>query len=171
MSFIVKGSDFQPAPDGVHNAVCVDVVDLGIVDSAFGKKHKLKIVWEIGEKMDDGRPFIAQKRYTVSLHEKSTLAKDLKNWRGKPFTPEELKGFDIEKVIGVPCQLVIVHDEKEGAVYANIQTILKAATPRLEPSGKYVRVKDRPATQPNTGHGNGGGGKTAGIDDEGGIPF
>ncbi len=168
MSFIVKGSDFTPAPDGVHSAVCVDVVDLGIVDGTFGKKHKLKIVWEIADKMDDGRPFLTQKRYNVSLHEKSTLAKDLKSWRGKPFTPEELKGFDLEKVLGVPCQLVIVHEDREGMVYANVQTILKAVQPRLEPSGKYVRVKDRPATKANTGHGNGSG--SPGESDDG-IPF
>lgn len=141
---LLKGSDFTPAPEGMFPAVCVDVVDLGVVDSAFGKKHKLKIVWEIDQTMENGQRFTVQKWYTASMHEKSTLAKDLKAWRGRGFSPEELKGFDPERIVGAPCQLVIVHTEKDGAVYANIQSILKAGTSKLAPSGRYIRVKDRP---------------------------
>lgn len=136
-------SNFIPAPDGVHNAVCVDVVDLGMVEGAFGTKHKLKLVWEIEEKMDSGKPFIVGKRYTVSLHEKSTLRKDLKSWRGRDFTAEELKEFDLESVIGAPCQLVVVHSETEGTTYANVSNVLKAKA-KLQADGKYVRVKERP---------------------------
>lgn len=153
---IVHGSEFIPAPDGIHNAVCVDVADLGIVDGTFGPKHMLKIVWEIEEKMETGKRFIVQKRYSVSLHEKSNLFKDLKSWRGKPFTPDELKAFDMEKVIGVPCQLVVVHSEKEGAVYANVQTVIKAGATRITPSGDYKRLKDRPDYKaPGAGQSNG----------------
>lgn len=164
---IIKGSDFVPAPEGVWSAVCVDVVDLGIVDSVFGKKHKLKIVWEIDQKMEDGRPFLCQKRYNVSLHEKSTLAKDIKSWRGRPFTPEEFKGFDIDKIIGAPCQLVIQHSENEGVTYANIMTIMKADKIKLKPSGTYIRVKDRPDTK-NGKPSNAGSGTPT---EESGIPF
>ncbi len=153
MSILIKGGEFIPAPDGIHSGICVDAVDLGIVESTFGKKHMVKLVWEIEAKMDDGRPFLVQKRYTASLHEKSSLAKDLRSWRGKPFTPEEMKGFDIEKVVGAPCQLVIVHAEKEGAVYANVQNVAKSGDKKLAPSGKYVRFKDRPADQRQNGNG------------------
>jgi hypothetical protein len=149
---IIKGSEFTPAPEGVHNAVCVDVVDLGMVENMWGKKHQLKVVWEIEAQMEDGRRFIVQKRYSASLHEKSTLSKDLKSWRGRAFTADELKGFDMEKVVGVACQLVVIHNEKEGAIYANIQSILKAGPTRLTPSGSYKRVKDRPADQRGATH-------------------
>jgi hypothetical protein len=165
---IIKGSDFTPAPEGMHNAVGVDVVDLGMVDGQFGMKHKLKIVWEIDAPMEDGRRFVVSKRYNVSLHEKSTLFKDLKGWRGRPFTPEELKGFDLDKVIGAPCQLVIVHNERDGSVYADVQTVMKAGQAKITPSGNYTRVKDRPADQQRPG-GNGNG-RPAPKEDEG-IPF
>ena len=154
---IVKGSDFTPCPEGVCNGVCVDVVDLGIVDGNFGPKHMLKVVWETDQLMDDGRPFIVNKRYSASLNEKSNLFKDLKAWRGKPFTSDELRAFDMEKVIGAPCQLVIVHNDKDGSVFANVQTIIKAGATRLAPTGKYTRVKDRPPEQQpvkNGGHGS-----------------
>lgn len=148
MSLVIRGSEFIPAPSGVQPAVCVDVVDLGMVDGAFGTKHKVKVVWEIAATMQDGRRFIVQKQYTASLHEKSSLAIDLKTWRGRALTTDEVKGFDLERIVGVPCQLVIVHNEKDGQTYANIQTILKAdPNSRLAPSGNYVRVKNRPADQ------------------------
>jgi len=157
MSLIAKGTSFTPPPEGVWPAVCVDVVDLGMVQSTFGTKPKCRIAWEIAEKMPDGRPFIATKQYTVSLHEKATLHKDLKAWRGKAFTADEMKGFDIEAVLGAPCQLVITHEEKEGLVYGNVTAILRAQKNGvLKPTGKYIRHKDRPenkkdAPAPETG--------------------
>lgn len=147
MSIIAKGSgSFVPAPDGLHGAVCVDVVDLGMVTGQFGTKHKIRIVWEIDERMNDGKPFIVGKQYTLSLHEKAQLHKDLKAWRGKPFTQEELDGFDVERVIGAPCQILIQHEDKDGVVYANVQAITRAdKRTALQPSGQYTRVKDRDA--------------------------
>jgi hypothetical protein len=144
MSLIAKGTSFTPPPEGVWSAVCVDVVDLGMVDSQWGSKHKCRLVWEISERMEDGRPFLASKQYSVSLHEKASLHKDLKSWRGKAFTAEELKGWDLERVIGAPCQLVITHEEKDGMVYGNITAVMKSSKKQtITPSGKYVRVKDR----------------------------
>ncbi len=152
MSLIAKSTgNFTPAPEGLWAAVCVDVVDLGILKSEYQGKtrsvHKCRIAWEISEKMEDDRPFIVGKRYTLSLHAKATLHADLKAWRGKPFTKEELEGFDLEKVIGAPCQLMIVHEEKDGTTYANIKAITRVSkTNALVPSGKYIRVKDRDVT-------------------------
>jgi len=160
MSLIAKDSgNFTPAPEGLWPAVCVDVVDMGIVKQEWQGKvrqaHKCRLVWEISELMEDGRRFIVGKRYTVSLHLKSTLHKDLKSWRGKAFSKEELAGFDVEKVLGVPCRLMIMHEEKEGKIYANITAITKAdRATAIAPAGTYVRVKDREQVQqqvPGTG--------------------
>lgn len=141
---IIKQRSYTPAPEGVHAAVCVDVADLGTEETPWGEAHKCRIVWEISAKMEDGRPFTINKKYTVSLHEKSNLFKDLKAWRGRAFTAAELDGFDLEKVLGAPCQLVVTHDEKDGKVYGNISAILKADPKnRLTPSGKYKRWQDR----------------------------
>lgn len=145
---VKRGGSFTPAPEGVHDAVCVDVVDLGIIDGMWGAQPKIRLAWELEETMPDGRRYIASKRYTPSLHEKATLAKDLRSWRGRPFTAEELAGFELDNVIGAPCKLLIQHDERDGNVYANVVTVMKA-TKKLTPSGDYVRVRDReekPAT-------------------------
>ena len=144
MALVVQQKSYTPAPEGIHAAVCVDVVDLGMKETQWGSKHKCRIVWELAAPMEDGRRFTIQQQFTVSLHEKSGLFKTLKAWRGRPFTAEELAGFDLEKVIGAPCQLVVTHAEEEGKTYANITAIMKADPKnRLPASGKYVRAKDR----------------------------
>src|SRR6185295_3766959 len=103
MGYVVKKKQFTPAPEGLHNAVCVDVVDLGIVDTKFGKKEQIRLCWELDPAtagtLDDGRRFLIQKTYTPSLLEKAALNKDLKAWRGRAFTAEELAGFDLDNVL------------------------------------------------------------------------
>jgi hypothetical protein len=161
MALIAKSSgNFTPAPEGLWSAVCVDVVDLGTIKQEFKGKvrsaHKCKLVWEISEKMETGLRFLVSKWYTVSLHAKANLYKDLCAWRGKAFTTEELAGFDVEKVIGIPCQLVIVHSEKDGSTYANVNTIMKPnKLNSIQPAGTYVRVKDRPKDQADENSSNG----------------
>src|SRR5580700_4442984 len=121
-----SGSNFKPAPAGTHPAVCCDVIDLGILEVNFNgktkKQHKINLVWQIDELRDDNRPFLVRKRYTLSLHEKAGLRKDLESWRGRPFTDAELDQFDVESVLGVGCLLSVIHvpAKSPGDVYANI---------------------------------------------------
>jgi len=63
------------------------------------------------------------KTYTVSLHENANLRGDLESWRGRPFTREELDGFDISKLLGVPCMVNVTHTDKNGKTYANIAAV------------------------------------------------
>lgn len=140
---IKEGGNFIPAPEGVHNAVCVDIVELGEVQTTWGPKSMIRVVWEIDAKMEGGKPFLVMQRYTPSLGAKTTLRKHLKSWRGRDFTKEELEGFELDDILGASCQLVIEHnDGNNGNTYANISAILKAKD-KLAPSGGYVRVKDR----------------------------
>lgn len=145
---IVKrsGGNFIPAPAGTWAAVCVDVVDLGMIQGFQGKvQHKINIVWQIEETKPDGKPFQVQKRYTPSLHEKASLRKDLESWRGRAFNDEELDGWELENVIGVGCLLCIVQQAKNDTVYANIQSLMKLPKSMSAPTPRdYVRVKDRP---------------------------
>lgn len=149
MASYIKGKEFKPAPQGTFAAVCVDVVDEGWKTTEYGHSPKIRVTWELEALMEDGKRFIISKYYKPSLHTKSNLHKDLRSWRGKPFTADELKKFDIDTVIGAPCQIVLVHEEVEGVTYANIALLLKAEpAKKLIASGKYVRVKDRPDYQP-----------------------
>lgn len=146
-----SGNNFKPAPAGTHAAVCCDVIDLGILEVTYSgktkKQHKVNIVWQIEELRDDNKPFLVRKRYTLSLHEKSAMRKDLESWRGKSFTNPELEGFDLEVLLGVGCLLNIIHAPHAGGgePYANVAAIMKL--PRNMPAPKvvdYIRDCERP---------------------------
>ena len=128
------GSNYEPIEAGVHHAICYGIIDLGTTYDETWKKnsHKIMIQWEIPElridiKRDDAIvnvPRIINKKYTLSLNEKAGLRKDLESWRGRAFTPDELKGFDVHVLLGVNCNLNIVHQVKGDKTYANIQSIM-----------------------------------------------
>jgi len=118
------------------------VVDMGLQDTPFGAKHKIRIGWELSEEpMDDGRPFVTSKEYTASLHPDSNLAQDLVSWRGKSFTDEELAGFDVFKVLGACCMLTIIHaTSKAGKQYANVKSVtsLPKGMPKPEQKNEII---------------------------------
>lgn len=141
---VTEGSTFEPHPEGQFRAVCVDVVERHGVETAFGPKNKVRLVWQTEATREDGKPFLASASFNASLHEQSRLRPFLEGWRGKKFTRDELKGFDLEKLIGVQAVIQIVHTEKDGKVYDNVTTIMRpmqGMTP-VQPNG-YIRVQDR----------------------------
>lgn len=141
--------DFLPAPAGTHAAVCCDIIDLGVLKVNYGGKeksqHKVRIVWQLAElRPSDGKPFQASKRYTNSLHEKASLRKDLESWRGRAFSEEELKGFDLEKLLSIPAFLNIIHAQKGSDTYANVVGIMRLPKQMEAPQVRdYVRMCDR----------------------------
>lgn len=119
-----SNGNFKPCPAGLHQAVCVDVIDRGVLPGQFGEKHKVDVRWQVEQGMEDGKPYMIQQRYTLSLNEKATLRHHLESWRGKPLSDQELAGFDLEKLIGANCQIVVIHRPgDQGKVWANVQTI------------------------------------------------
>lgn len=141
-----SGGDFTPAPEGSYPAVCCDVIDKGIVEDQYGKRHRLQVRWQLNEDaglMENGKPWLVVKTYTLSLNEKATLRHDLESWRGKKFTAEELRGFDVERLLGVPCFLLVVHNMVDnGKVFANINAIMPLPKGTEKPVVRdYTRVE------------------------------
>tara|TARA_Y100000356_G_C11201724_1_gene258096 strand:- start:159 stop:755 length:597 start_codon:yes stop_codon:yes gene_type:complete len=108
-------NEFPKVPTGVHNARCVRVIDLGTQRNDYGGnityKRQVLIIWEVPDQISNDVPMTISKFYTLSLHEKSNLGMDLVSWRGRPFTEQEKQGFDITKLIGVPCQINVMHND------------------------------------------------------------
>jgi len=138
MSFVVRASEstFKPVPPGTHLARCYRIVDLGTQETNHQGKvnhqRKLMIQWEVHGQDDDGyalvtkagEPMSISKNYTVSLGEKARLRQDLITWRGKAFTPEELKGFELKNLLGVWCMLSVVETPgNDGKTYSNVNAI------------------------------------------------
>ena len=77
--------EFTPAPEGLHQGVCVDVIDHGIVPTQWGDKQKVEIRWQldqVDEEAREPRRFLVSNRYTLSLNEKATLRHHLPPWGG-----------------------------------------------------------------------------------------
>ena len=135
MSFYVedKGGNFERCPSGMHLARCYRIVDLGTQKSEYMGQtkylHKVMLGWEIHGmhdngtpiKMQDGRPFAIFKNYTLSWSEKANLRLDLQSWRGRPFTQEEMRRFDLKNVLGAWCMLnVIERQGQDNKTYTNV---------------------------------------------------
>jgi hypothetical protein len=133
------GGDFKRVPPGTHTARCYRLIDLGTQAVTFSGDTKLQrkimIGWELfGEDddgapltTDDGMPLTISKRYTMSLHEKAKLRADLESWRGRPFTADELKGFELPKLLGQWCMVNVIHTDNDpagGKVYANVKSLM-----------------------------------------------
>jgi len=122
----VPKAQYNPAPEGLHRAVCVDVIDLGIQPGYQQKPtHQVRLIWEIDKvDPDTEERYRVMNTYTLSLHEKSNLSQHLEAWRGKKFTdierfgdpntPDRRGRFDVELVKGANCQIQIGHTIKEG---------------------------------------------------------
>lgn len=128
------GKDFDPVPEGSHLAVCDMFVDLGLQDTNFGTKHKIYLRWQIPslrmkwekDGVEHEGPMAIGSKFTLSLHEKATLRQILQSWRGKAFTAEELKKFDVTTILGKPCLITVTHSPKDGGgVYANVGAVAK----------------------------------------------
>ena len=143
-------STFEPCPEGLHQAVCVDVIDHGTQTTRWGPKSQVTLVWQIDLSDKRGRRYQVRKRYTNSLHPKAQLLRDLEGWRSRKFTEAELERFDLEALLGTNCQLQVIHHAAEdGTVFANVQTIvpIPRSTAKIAPD-QYTRAKDRVKSQP-----------------------
>jgi hypothetical protein len=134
-----------PCPEGLHQGVCVDVVDLGPQETPWGLKPQVRLYWQLDALRDDGKPHLVSKFYNNSLNQKSTLCAHLEAWRGRKFTDKEREGFDLETVLGVNCQIQVVHKlADDGRVFANVQAIVPLGKGMVKMQAQdYTRVCDK----------------------------
>jgi len=131
-----SGGTFERCPAGVHLARCYRIIDIGTQKITYKGEvkfsHQVMFSWEVHGQDDngspilmrDGRPYSIPKTYTLSWSEKANLRLDLQSWRGKSFTQEELRKFDLKNVLGAWCQLNIIDQTSaNGKTYSNIKGI------------------------------------------------
>lgn len=161
MGFIAKdsgdGGNFKRVPAGVYIGRCYSLIDLGTQHTSgqYGDKeqHKIRIGWELfgedeyGNSLTieiDGKtvPMTISKSYTLSLHEKANLRKDLSAWRGKDFTDEEAVAFDVSKLVGAYCMVNVTTSDSNGKTYSNVAglTPLPGALKNAKPAGVHEPV-------------------------------
>lgn len=121
-------------PAGNYIARCYQMIQLGTLEENINgevkKLHKVRIGWELptetkvfNEEKGE-QPFVISQEYTLSLSDNANLRKMLASWRGKDFTEDEAKAFDITKLLGIPCMLNIIHKKsKAGNDYQTIASV------------------------------------------------
>jgi hypothetical protein len=145
-------SNFEPIPAGTYLARCFSMVHIGTVEDEYqGQKrfvNKVRITWELPTEMkvfnpEKGeQPQAISREFTLSMHEKSTLRAFLTSWRGRGFSEEDAKDFDVSRLVGVPCMLSIVHEPSKTDPtrvrdkISGISTVMKGVTmpPQVNPS-------------------------------------
>lgn len=161
MGFIAKdsggGGNFKRVPAGVFIGRCYSLIDLGTqrTDGQYGVKmqHKIKIGWELFGEDEQGAPLTItvdgvdlpmtiSKSYTMSMHEKASLRRDLAAWRGRDFTDEEEAAFDVSKLLGAYCMINVTTSENNGKTYSNVGGItpLPGALKNSKPAPVHKHV-------------------------------
>ena len=114
-----SGTQRELIPAGNYIARCYQMIEIGTVEEIIiGEKktlRKVRIGWELPDELrvfnpEKGeQPCVISQEFTLSMNEKANLRKMLASWRGKDFTEDEARCFDISKLLGVPCMLNIIH--------------------------------------------------------------
>lgn len=145
-NFITGGGTFEIAPEGIHNALCIGVFDIGLqTNPKFNTTYpKIVIMFELDEELtkgeQKGKRFVVSLNVTKSLSDKATFRKHLNTWGvdlnatefPKTFIDKETGeektatitklAFDPDSLVGVPAMVTIAHSKsKDGTkTYANI---------------------------------------------------
>lgn len=125
---------YEPIPAGTYLARCYSMIHMGTnIEDIMGEKkelNKVRITWELPTEMkifneEKGeQPCVISKEFTLSMHEKATLRKYLESWRGRGFTEDEARAFDITVLLGKACMLSIIHKvSKSLKTYAEITSV------------------------------------------------
>lgn len=139
----IKRKKYEQASNGWHNAVCADVIDLGIQKTRFGNKEQIRLVFLIDERDATGEPIQVFDTMTASTWETSKLTEYTRALTGA-VPPDD---FDPDQLIGRTCRLETEQQTSDkGKTYANIvrKAPMKAGEHAPGIPLNYVRAKDRP---------------------------
>ncbi len=130
---------FEPQPlvaEGMHTGRLYSIIDLGTHLDTFqgvsSEKHKIRLTWELEPKMEDGRPFVIGKDYTITrgqwgpyIAKTSALFDLLKNWM--KWGEKQIKLGKLGKLIGEPALITINHEKGKAdptKTYATLGPVL-----------------------------------------------
>ena len=156
--------EYELAPEGMINAVCVDVINvgeaMGVTPDELGRylvqpkdlthkaKARVRLIFELESKMEDGRPFTSHLEVPCSFYKPrpggtgqiAKLRDQLENWGiklpadiGEPGTSLDLASL----LLGQQATLRIKHNpDKKGRMWANI-SVINPSNAVVEPSGEW----------------------------------
>jgi hypothetical protein len=124
-----KGKGFDPVPAGNHVARLYEIIHLGTIPTTWQGQEKMtdkiRLTFELcNEKKEfkegEGeKPFSISREFTYSFGSKGNLRPFIDGLTGTKMFDDEWP--DLEALLGEACLLNVVHTEKDGNTYANIQ--------------------------------------------------
>jgi hypothetical protein len=158
---------FQEPEIGTYPGVCVRFIDLGTQTNEYeGKKsskRQVMLQFELhGESLtsdasaymlneqgqpDPLKPFLVGAWLTASFHEEATLRKYMENWRGVPYTDEQIakfetEGFDWNLMLGVPCMIKMAPNTKGKIKIQSVDKLQKNLSTPIHVNEMYALTLD-----------------------------
>lgn len=117
--------EYLPAPEGIHNARIVTVADIGFQIDSWSTKRKLIVTFELVdeplENSEKGLNFAVSRTYSATLGKRASLRELVENITGKLVGAGNTDIFEV--LLDRPCQVQIVHEDRDGKTYANIRSV------------------------------------------------
>jgi hypothetical protein len=117
------------------DAVCVDVIDHGLVGTPWGRKSRITLIFEMIDEL--GNPRFLKRVFNYSTYSESALAKAIQQWLQIDISKEK---FDIQELVGEPASLEVSESvSSSNCKYTKIESINPAGANLIQPSGEYRR--------------------------------
>ncbi len=140
--------NFEKPDSGEYVGVIADVVELFGVQTTYGIKNKIRIIWILDKNDSTGKPFRVMRQVNAVLAERSDLYKVAASILGQA---PPARGFDTESLLGRANRLFILKEKTGDKEYANVKGIMPlpsgVAVPKVP--ADFVRAKDRKPFAPN----------------------
>lgn len=116
---------------GSHIARVIEFIYMGTIEDEYlgekKKSQKIRLKWELPESLhvfkegDDAKPLVHSQEFTLSMGKKSNLRPIVEGIVGTSLDDEEAYGFDVEKLLNLPCLISIKRNKtQKGVEYAKI---------------------------------------------------
>lgn len=125
-----KGKSSEPVPKGNHVARLYQIIHIGTNSFEYmgetKSSDKIRLTFELSNERkafkegDEPKPYSISREFGFSMHTKSKLRPFVEGMIGTALFDKEADNFDFESLLGQECLLNVVHEEKNGNVYANI---------------------------------------------------
>lgn len=120
--------DFEDLPLGMRDAILANYFDVGIHEYEGKQTQRVVLLFELADRRTDGKRFLLGKEFNASLSSKSSLYAFLCDWRGVGFSPEDLKAFQMDRLLGKPATLQLSRQQnpRSRRIYTEIDAIFRA---------------------------------------------
>jgi len=114
---------------GSHRAICWGLFPVGWQEIKNKKTGEIKyykqavLIFELAEKMKDGRPFVVSNTYNLSTFTQSHFIQHFSAWENAQLGPEYFANFNPKSFRGRPARVSITLNEGINNTYVNLSGI------------------------------------------------